>query len=125
MNILQKLLKEHIDKDHLSMRAAAKQIGVAHTTLIRIVNGEACDMPTLQKLADWLEVSPSSLLDTIESDDITKVVASIISADPILAEAFILAGQHVIDGEMTPEELREIAIYAAWRFSVKKNANKL
>jgi len=125
MNTLQRLLKEHIDKDHLSMRAAAKQIGVAHTTLIRVINGETYDMPTLQKLAEWLKVTPSSLVDTIEPDDITMSVALIIAAEPTLAQVFIEAGQHVRDGEITPEELRDLACYAAFRFGIKKRDKKL
>jgi len=125
MNTLQRLLNEKIDKWHLSMRAAAKQIGIAHTTLIRIINGEKCDMPTLQKIAEWLGVSPSSLVDTIEPDEITKSIASIISAESTLAQVFIEAGQHVRDGEITPEELRDLAAYAAFRFGLKKRDKKL
>jgi transcriptional regulator with XRE-family HTH domain len=123
MNTLQQLLKEAIDKRHLSMRAAAREIGVAHTTLIRILNGEKCDMPTLQKIAAWLGVTPSSLVDTLNTDDTTTIIAAVLSAEPELAKVFKEAAQRVIDGKMTPGELRDLVSYAAFRFGIGKENN--
>ena len=123
MNTLQRLLNEKIDKWHLSMRAAAKQIGIAHTTLIRIINGEKCDMPTLQKMAEWLGVTPSSLLDTLDTDDTATNIAAVLSAEPALAKVFNEALQRVKSGKMTQAELKDFISYAAFRFGIGKEDN--
>ncbi|HNR02423.1 MAG TPA: helix-turn-helix transcriptional regulator [Anaerolineaceae bacterium] len=63
--MISRLVQEKISKEHLSYRQAAKEIGVAHTTLMRIIEGRQIDLPTSQKLAEWLGVTITSLLPTI------------------------------------------------------------
>jgi len=120
MNTLQILLKEELDRRHLSFRAAAREINVAHTTLIRIINGEPCDVPTLQKIAAWLGVAPSSLVDTMDqaNTELSTAIAAVISAEPKLAQVFIEASKRLSEGKMTPGELRELAYYAMFRFGI-------
>ena len=128
MNTLQKLVKEELDKRHLSYRAAAREIGIAHTTLIRIVDGYQADVPTVQKIAAWLNVSPSSLVDTLEAADsdeeIVRAIATVISSEPELAEVFIEAGKRYNAGTMDLEEVRELARYAAYRFHLGEEKQK-
>jgi len=120
MNTLQILLKEELDRRHLSFRAAAREINVAHTTLIRILNGEPCDVPTLQKIATWLGVAPSSLVDTMDqaNTELSSAIAAVISAEPKLATVFLEASKRLSEGRMTPQELRELVYYAAFRFGI-------
>ena len=126
MNTLQILLKEELDKRHLSFRAAAREISVAHTTLIRIINGEPCDVPTLQKIAAWLGVAPSSLVDTMDqaNTELSTAIAAVISAEPKLAIVFLEASKRLSKGEMTPQELRELVYYAAFRFGIGQEEEK-
>jgi transcriptional regulator with XRE-family HTH domain len=121
MNALQNLVKEELDVRHISYRKAASEIGIAHTTLIRIVEGYQADVPTVQKIALWLKVSPSSLMDTLETgdgDDVVRAIATIISSEPELAAIFIEAGERFQKGTMSLDEVRELARYAAWRFHI-------
>ena len=65
--MISQLVQERITRERLSYRQAAKEIGIAHTTLMRIIEGRQIDLPTSQKLAQWLGVSITSLLPTIQN----------------------------------------------------------
>lgn len=52
--VLQRAMQER----NLSAREAARQAGVAHTTIIRILQHENVDLGTLKKICAWLEIDP-------------------------------------------------------------------
>lgn len=60
--MLRQLLEQEIANRKLSHRAAAREIGVAHTTVMRILNNEQADLDTVEKIGNWLGVGTSSLL---------------------------------------------------------------
>lgn len=123
MNTLQQLITEELTTRRLSYRKAAREIGIAHTTLIRIIAGEPCDMPTVQKIATWLNVSPSALVDSMgngnEHQEVINAIVAVISAEPELEYVFLEAGNRLQNGTMSPEEFRELVRYAAFRFNIK------
>lgn len=48
------VLKQWRWASKLTLRDAAKQIGVSHTTLLRIENGQAADSKNLSAVLRWL-----------------------------------------------------------------------
>ena len=115
--LLQSLIKDKMQRNDLSMRGAAAEIGISHTTLIRIMGGEPYDVPTAEKIADWLNVPVSTLLDLHEKgeDDLAKQIALVLRQEPALAKVFGEAMARLADGRIKPETIRALASYAAFQ----------
>ena len=58
------LLEQRMRERSLSIREAAKEIGVSHTTISRIINEQTtADIYTLIAVSKWLGCTPSSLFE--------------------------------------------------------------
>lgn len=66
------LLKKKIETNKLSIREAARQIGVAHTTLIRSLEGNTIDIDTLIAISHWLQINPSDAMDSLITNETAK-----------------------------------------------------
>lgn len=44
----------------LSLRVAAKQIGISPATMLRVESGRACDIETFLRLCSWMGVNPGN-----------------------------------------------------------------
>lgn len=66
------LINDEISRKRLSYRQAAKEIGIAHTTLVRAAKGDPIDLSTVKKIALWLKVDLSTFL-SVTQDTNTKV----------------------------------------------------
>ena len=55
-------LRERMLKDRLSSRAAGKAAGVAHTTIMRILDGKDVSVDTLEKVCAFLEIDPGDVI---------------------------------------------------------------
>lgn len=118
MKELRALIIEKARKEGLSYREIGEQVGMAHTTVSRILDGQQVRIDTLVKLAEWLQVDPSTLLPLSNgSDDLARTIAAIVSDVPELGEVFQNALDKMNRGEIRPEVVREIVRYAAWRMS--------
>lgn len=60
--MLQELVKQALHDRRKSIRRAASEIGIAHTTLNRIIDGQPYDLDTAQKICDWLRVDLATIL---------------------------------------------------------------
>ena len=60
--MLQELVKEALHSRRKSIRQAASEIGIAHTTLNRIIDGQPYDLDTARKICDWLQVDLATIL---------------------------------------------------------------
>lgn len=118
--MLAALLKEKMQKEDLSARDAAKEIGTSHTTLLRAMDGKLVDLDTIVLLGKWLHVPPAELLNTFSASDtaLSSQIASAIQARPKLADAFRQAMKAVDEGAVSPELIADIAAYAAFRISI-------
>jgi cyanate lyase len=119
------LINEKLTKDKLSFRKAAKQVGVAHTTIQRAADGEQMDVPTTQKIADWLGIPLTTLLDldSKTDDQLAKQIAAVLYRSPQLATVFGEAMKRVLTGEMQPDTFRALAQYAAFQIQTQGAMN--
>ena len=118
------ILNETINKRGLSYRAAAKEMGVSHTTLINLSKNVSVDLATVIAACKWLGVSPADALNSMLPEGTTSMLASVallIEREPRLNELFTQAVENVKQGNLEPAELADIVNYAAYRLSKKRN----
>ena len=118
-NMLGVLAQERVNQRGLGLRAAAREIDIAHTTLARAIQGDDIDLATAQKIADWLGVTPTSIIDAegVGKDALAAQIAAVLEMEPKLAEVFGDAMQRVLDGRMDLSIFTELAAYAAYRIN--------
>jgi transcriptional regulator with XRE-family HTH domain len=110
------LLEAEMRERQLSMREAADEIGVTHTTVSRILQGKPVSVATLQNVARFLNVDPGSLLDTQDDDEqLAKDIMTILGHEPALAGVMHEVAEKARSGEIPPETFRDIVRYAMWR----------
>ncbi len=68
MDLLRDLLRRKRERDGLSLRDAAEQIGISAPTLQRVEAGQLPTAAVLVKLADWLEVK----IDELRKDGVQR-----------------------------------------------------
>jgi len=113
--MLKDLLSNEIREKGISKREAARQIGVAHTTVNRIIKGVPPDLATIYAVANWMNMNPSVIVDLEASAELPNKVAAILSKNPKLAEVFEEAFQRVEDGRMDISEVEELVSYMVFR----------
>ncbi len=116
--MLQTLLKDEAKKQGLSSRKLAEVIGTSHTTVLRALRGEIVDLPTVVKIADWLKIRPSTLLDGFgKKDNLVVRVATLVERVPGLAKTLEDASQAVEAGQADPDLIRDIVSYATYKLN--------
>lgn len=120
--MLDKILKDELTKRGLSIREAAREIGVAHTTVARMVQGITVDIGTLQKTCDWLGIQLSTVLNVEDKSELglTSKLAMILEKQPELAGVFAEALDELEAGRLTTADLADIMGYAAYRINLGK-----
>jgi len=122
--MLQALVKNKMADLGMTANAVSKEIGVAHTTILRLLKGDQVDLSTIEKIANWLGVSMSTVLDVDQNDDLPKKIALLIEREPKLKKLFEDAVQSVENGEISPDDFTDILGYASYKFSTgRKNKN--
>lgn len=109
--MLKEILRERMEKESISLRAAATQIGISHNTLYRTLEGQPIDLETLNLIAKWLGVKPSTLIDA-EAGDVASMVAVILEQNPEMIK--------VLRGFVSlyhPRVIQEMLWYMLWRMS--------
>ena len=120
-DVLVQLIQDRMQKNRYSIREVSRQVGVAHTTIIRVLGKETVDVDTLIKLCDWLGVSPAIALDgMIETDrTLADQIATVLEAYPGLKEVFTEAMERLNRGEISPDTMADLIAYANYRLNVK------
>lgn len=120
------LVRQAIEKRGLSIRAAAREIGVAHTTLNRVIDGQDIDVGTIVKVCDWLGVPVSTALNTFSSKEtLPEKLAVLIEAEPKLKEVFEQAMGDLENGSLSTNDLSDIVSYAAYKINLKREVSNV
>ena len=121
--MLSELVKTRLEKDGLSAREAARQIGLAHTTVARIIGGEQIDLSTYIQTCNWLRVNPADVLKSEGKlqgrSKIAAGVASLIQVSPSLEPIFEEIVTKFEAGEVTIDIVNDLIHYAAFRLGVR------
>jgi len=109
------LLGNKIKAKGISERQAAREIGVAPTTVGRILAGESVDVDTLVKVCEWIGVSPSTILDSFVSSDYNARILALLEAYPELSEILLSVIEKMKAGKIDPSFMKDIVAYIAYR----------
>jgi transcriptional regulator with XRE-family HTH domain len=121
--MLPKLLLDRMKERGLSLREAAQEIGVSHTTIARLLAGKPADIDTLDAVARWMGVPITSLIEvSVQGSDLVNQIAVFVSAYPELAGVFRDVMQGILSGEVKPEVLTDVVAYTAYRLNLSKGA---
>lgn len=122
---LQSMINQKLAAEKISLRQAAAQIGMAHSTLRNFLIGNQMDMDTIQKICNWLNVSVRDALGFDTDSDTAAAVATVLEMEPELAEIFRAAATDVRDGKLPPEDFLEIVRYATYRLQTAKKEHQV
>ena len=119
------LLRDEMRHQGLSVRSAAKAIGVAHTTVQRALDGENLDLSTSEKICKWLKIPLSQLIDTNSGDDdhladLSKKMIVLLAKMPRLSVVMTDLFTAMTNGELTSNEVEDILSYAEFRLQQRK-----
>jgi len=120
--LLPELVQDKMRKEGLSIREAGRQIGIAHTTVIRILNGETLDLKTLIDVCEWLGVSPSSILDSqiLGRSYLSAKIAVVVERNPEFAKVFEEAMDRLAQGKIDLATVADFVAYAAYRLKIEE-----
>ena len=112
------LLQRAMRDKGLSSHKAAEAIGTSHTTILRALKGEAVDVETIIKIANFLNVRPSELLNSMATDaTLPDQLATLLSHSRELEEQLRDAMERVRAGELKPETVADIVSYAVYKLN--------
>jgi transcriptional regulator with XRE-family HTH domain len=118
--MIKELLDAKVRERGLSYRTAAAEIGVSHSTVMRVLKGGPADVPTLLKICKWLNVEPAMILNSEENASAQAVFSSIAEATPGLMDVLQGATEDFKEGLLTAEDLEEITSFIAFRLKARK-----
>jgi transcriptional regulator with XRE-family HTH domain len=120
--LLVKMLDDKMRQRNLSLRQAGKEIGVSHTTISRILQGQTADIDTLIAMCKWLGISPSDVLDSnVEGPSgLGARIATVLETNPKLAVVFEEAIGRLEEGEITPQTIEDLIAYMSYRLGLDK-----
>jgi len=118
--MLKNKLLQKIKANGMSTRQAAESIGVSHTTIIRALRGEAVDVATILKISEWLEVKPSTLINSMSptKSGLPEQIMLMLAGSPILAKEFEKAINSIVEGTVDETVIADIAAYASYRVNL-------
>jgi DNA-binding Xre family transcriptional regulator len=123
--MLQKILETELRTRNLSIRGAARQIGVAHTTIMRIMDGHQIDLETLKLVCIWLSVDPLVVLgiERLDENSLASKLAILLERNPKLAEVLLNGMNSLENGRVDINDLDEVLAFIAFRLQVSNKKN--
>jgi transcriptional regulator with XRE-family HTH domain len=112
-----KIVLEHAMKERgLSSHQAASAVGVSHTTILRALRGDVVDLKTVIGIANWLEIRPAELLNSLgNKNTLGDQVSTLLAQYPDLREAFSAAIKAVNAGTASPAVVADIVQYSMYK----------
>lgn len=123
--MLQKILEGELNARNISIREAARQIGVAHTTIMRIMDGHQIDLETLKLVCIWLSIDPLVVLgiERMGENNLSSKLAILLDRNPKLAEVLIYGMNKLENGGIETNDMDEILAFIAFRLQVSNKQN--
>lgn len=125
--MLKVLLQNEMNARNLSLRGAARQIGVAHTTLYRVLNGRPVDLSTTNAICSWLNIDASTLAATEGHGDNTLAskIALLLQRNPRLAEVLMQEVDALEEGTISEKDVVEVLAFIAFRRQVSDTGSPI
>ena len=115
--MLQTILQKAMNDRGLSSHTAAEEIGTSHTTILRALRGDRVDVDTIVKIADWLKIRPSELLNSMGDTSFADQIAVLLSHSRELEDELKDAVERVQAGALEPAVIRDIVSYALYKLN--------
>lgn len=119
-NLLKILLEEKMRKEGLSEREVARQVGFSNSTIARIMHDKPVDLPTVIEICKWMNVTPSSVLDSEVADaaGLAAKVTAFLEANPKLAESLKEVMDQLDRERLDPSIMQEIVSFIHYKLSM-------
>ncbi len=121
--MLATLLDSEIKRRKITVRQAAAEMGLSHTTIYDVMKHRPLQVVTANTICKWLGVSITTALDEPACNDTTAAAISVILRHvPELATTFIEAAEAMEKGTMAPEDLLAVIEFMAYQIHKRKEA---
>jgi transcriptional regulator with XRE-family HTH domain len=121
--MLQTILQQEMKRRNVSSHGVAEAIGTSHTTVLRAMRGERVDVDTIIKLANWMNIRPSELLNSMSDTSTADQLAVLLSYSPELEAELKDATERVKAGVLDPAVVRDIVSYALYKLNTSGDHN--
>ena len=117
--MLQQVLRDAVADRGISARQAAREIGVAHTTVIRILEGHNPSHKSLQKVAEWLGTPAEAfaLVNREGDDGVAAQLLVFLKRNPEVGKAFRDVMDAFNNGSIEDDDVNEILKFIHYRLS--------
>jgi len=120
--MLGKLVLEKMRERGLSARAVARECGVAHTTVNRLLDNKPVDLDTIERFSNWLGVDMATVFGSTEGD-LANQISILIQMEPELGSVFGKAIDGVLNGTYSRRDIEDIVAYATFRLQPTRGVN--
>lgn len=119
--ILARLVEEKMEKERLSLRGAAEQIGISHSTLGRVISLKQIDLETLIGIGHWMDTPPEILLEAVgmKRNPLVAQLAAVLYQSPELANRLQSLVVGIEDGKIKPQVVRDALAYITFRLETQ------
>ncbi len=110
----------------MSVREAAREIGISHSTLIAAREGSRkTDVETALAIAKWLGVPLSTLIvdadkEAQERRAVYQAIDMVLQAAPELEQVFLTAAKELEQGVLQLSDFRDIVEYATYKIRIRR-----
>ena len=120
-NLLQLLVREKMNKENLSLRKVGRATDISHTTISRILDGDAVDLDTLIAICKWLDIPPSRVLDGYKTDEgnLEARIGALLDLNSGLRDMFKETMEGYEADEVSAHVVEDLLAYATFRLGVE------
>jgi len=113
--MLGKLVENRINERGVSVREAADELGVSHTTVRSVIAGKPTKFDILQTIAEWLDIDFTTAMGMYDKDPIANKISALMKADPRLGKVLTEMIEDYEAGNLSKEDVDDIINYASFR----------